>query len=121
MSLLKWALYSNSAGNISSPSAAAAIASFQDTEYHEYAKEMNQKSKEFLLKTLDDAGYEHIPSTTNFVLFPLRTDSEQFRQDMLKRGVSVRSWSFDNKEWCRVSIGTMQDMEYFAEAFNELT
>ncbi len=113
-------LYSNSAGNISSPSAAAAIASFQDTEYHAYAKKMNQKSKGFLLKTLADAGYEHIPSTTNFVLFPLRTNSEQFRQDMLKRGVSVRSWSFDNKEWCRVSIGTMQDMEYFAEAFNEL-
>ena len=118
--IAKMSLYSNSAGNISSPSAAAAIASFQDTEYHAYAKEMNQKSRDFLLKTLTDAGYEYIPSTTNFVLFPLRTNSEEFRQEMLKRGVSVRSWSFDDKEWCRVSIGTMQDMEYFAAAFHEL-
>ncbi len=116
----KMSKYSNSAGNISSPSAAAAIASFKDTAYQDYAKEMNQKSKGFLIKTLTDANYDYIPSVTNFMLFPLQSNSEQFRQDMLKQGVSVRSWSFSDQEWCRVSIGTMQDMEYFAEAFNKL-
>lgn len=118
--IAKMSQYSNSAGNISSPSAAAAIASFKDAAYQEYALEMNQKSKDFLIKTLTDAGYEYIPSVTNFMLFPLRSNSEEFRQEMLKRGVSVRSWSFSDQEWCRVSIGTMQDMQYFAEAFNEL-
>lgn len=113
--------YSNGAGNISSPSMAAAIASFQDTEYHQYAREMNQKSKDFLYQTLEGSGYEYIPSQTNFVLFPLRMDSKRFQQEMMKRGVSLRSWSFSDQEWCRVSIGTMQDMEYFAEAFSELS
>ena len=113
--------YSNGSGNIACTSIAAAIASFQDTEYHAYAREMNTKSKDFLYKTLEGAGYEYIPSHTNFVLFPLRMDSNRFREEMMKRGVGVRSWSFDNKEWCRVSIGTMQEMEYFAAAFNELS
>ena len=113
--------YSNGSGNISSPSMAAAIESYKDKEYHKYAKEMNEKSKKFLYKTLEDAGYEYIPSDTNFVLFPVRLDSNRFRGEMMKRGVGVRSWSFGNQEWCRVSIGTMQDMEYFAEAFNEIS
>jgi histidinol-phosphate aminotransferase len=113
--------FSNGGGNIASTSIAAAIASYQDTEYHAYAREMNTKSKEFLYKTLEDAGYEYVPSDTNFVLFPLKMDSKRFQGEMMKRGVGVRSWSFDNKEWCRVSIGTMESMEYFAEAFNELS
>ncbi len=113
--------YSNGDGNISSPSMAAAIESYKDAEYHKYAKEMNTKSKQFLYKTLEDAGYEYIPSDTNFVLFPVRLDSQRFVGEMMKRGVGVRSWSFSNQEWCRVSIGTMQDMEYFAEAFNEIS
>lgn len=113
--------YSNGDGNISSPSMAAAVESYKDKEYHKYAKEMNEKSKQFLYKTLEDAGYEYIPSDTNFVLFPVRLDSNRFRGEMMKRGVGVRSWSFGNQEWCRVSIGTMQDMEYFAEAFNEIS
>ncbi len=113
--------FSNGDGNISSPSMAAAIASYKDVEYHKYAREMNEKSKQFLYKTLEDAGYEYVPSDTNFVLFPVRLDSERFRAEMMKRGVGVRSWSFGNQEWCRVSIGTMQDMEYFAGAFNEIS
>jgi len=113
--------YTNGDGNISSPSIAAAIETYKDKEYHAYAKEMNEKSKQFLYKTLEDAGYEYIPSDTNFVLFPVRLDSNRFRSEMMKRGVGVRSWSFSNQEWCRVSIGTMQDMEYFAETFNEIS
>lgn len=113
--------YSNGDGNISSTSMAAAIESYKDKEYHKYAKEMNDKSKQFLYKTLEDAGYEYVPSDTNFVLFPVRLDSNRFRDEMMKRGVGVRSWSFGNQEWCRVSIGTMQDMEYFANAFNEIS
>ncbi len=113
--------YSNGGGNIACTSIAAAIASYQDAEYFEYARKMNTESKEFLYKTLEDAGYEYIPSHTNFVLFPVRIESKRFREEMMKRGVGVRSWSFDNKEWCRVSIGTLQDMEYFAEAFNEIS
>jgi histidinol-phosphate aminotransferase len=40
---------------------------------------------------------------------------------MMKRGVGVRSWQFNNKEWCRISIGRMDEMEAFAAAFKELS
>ncbi|MFN3381774.1 MAG: hypothetical protein ACK41O_20120 [Runella zeae] len=38
---------------------------------------------------------------------------------MMAEGVSVRSWAFDQQNWCRVSIGTMDEMKAFKEAFTK--
>jgi histidinol-phosphate aminotransferase len=39
---------------------------------------------------------------------------------MGKRGVSIRNWEFEGKQWCRVSMGTMDQMRLFADAFKAL-
>ena len=70
---------------------------------------------------LKKEGYDYIPSFTNFVLFPVKMDSKKFVMEMGKRGVGVRFWQFNNKEWCRVSIGRMDEMEAFAVAFKEIS
>jgi len=33
----------------------------------------------------------------------------------------VRFWKFNNKDWCRVSIGRMDEMRAFADAFKQLS
>jgi histidinol-phosphate aminotransferase len=33
----------------------------------------------------------------------------------------VRNWQFGGKQWCRVSIGTMEQMKTFAGAFREIS
>ncbi|QHT68583.1 histidinol-phosphate aminotransferase family protein [Rhodocytophaga rosea] len=106
--------------NIAATSVNAAIASYQDTEYMAYAIKKNAESKAFLYKTLKDAGYEYVPSYANFVLFPIQIDGKRFTEEMSKRGVSIRNWAFDNKQWCRVSMGTMEQMQMFAQAFKEI-
>jgi histidinol-phosphate aminotransferase len=35
---------------------------------------------------------------------------------MNDQGIAVRSWVFDNKNWCRVSIGRKTEMQSFIEA-----
>jgi len=40
---------------------------------------------------------------------------------MMKRSVGVRFWKFNNKDWCRVSIGRMDEMQAFADAFKQLS
>jgi histidinol-phosphate aminotransferase len=40
---------------------------------------------------------------------------------MMKRGVSVRFWKFNNQDWCRVSIGRMDEMQAFADAFRQVS
>ena len=46
---------------------------------------------------------------------------ERFVDEMMKRGVGLRHWEFNNKSWCRISIGRMDEMQAFAEAFKEVS
>lgn len=70
---------------------------------------------------LKKEGYEYIPSSANFVMFPIKMDGQKFRDEMSKRGVGIRVWKFNGKDYCRVSIGKMEEMEIFAEAFKQIS
>jgi len=78
-------------------------------------------SKEYLYSVLKKEGYEYIPSSANFVMFPLKMDGNKFVGEMMKRGVGVRNWKLNGADWCRVSIGRMDEMEAFADAFKQLS
>jgi histidinol-phosphate aminotransferase len=115
------ALYTEGPNSLSTTTLHAAMASYQDKEFMQEALKKTVASKKYLYSVLSAEGYTCIPSSTNFVLFPLKMDSLQFVKEMEKRGVGVRSWKFNNKEWCRISIGRMDEMEAFAAAFKELS
>ena len=106
---------------MSGPSIRAALASYQDQEFLQDALKKTLASKEFLYQTLKQEGYEYIPSSANFVMFPIKIEGKRFVDEMMKRGVGVRFWEFNNKHWCRVSIGRMDEMEAFASAFKEIS
>jgi len=113
--------YCSEGGAISATTVSGAMASYQDAEYAKYAIAKNAESKSFLYQTLKAEGYSYVPSHTNFVIFPLKMNAEKFVGEMMKRGVGVRSWAFAGQQWCRVSIGTMEDMKIFAGAFKEVS
>ena len=107
--------------SVSAPAIRAALVSYQDQVFLQDALQKTLASKQFLYETLKKEGYEHIPSTTNFVMFPLRMDSQKFVDEMMKRGVGVRHWQFAGKQWCRVSIGRLDEMQAFADAFKQIS
>lgn len=108
--------------SISATSMMAAIASYQDKEFLAGALKKTLASKEFLYESLKKEGYTYVPSSTNFVMFPLKMDGPRFAGEMMKRGVAVRSWTLaGSPNWCRISIGRMDEMEAFAAAFKELS
>ena len=117
----KLSMYTAGPMSISAPSFAAAVVAYQDKEYLQDAFNKTMESKKFLYNTLKSEGYDFIPSSANFVMFPVKMESKKFAEEMMKRGVGVRSWKFENKEWCRVSIGRMDEMQAFASAFKELS
>jgi len=119
--LLKQLELYNCDGALSALSVKAAIAAFDDKEYLKTALEKTIASKEYLYTVLKAEGYEYIPSSANFVMFPIKMDGRRFNEEMFKRSVSIRNWKFNNKDWCRVSIGTMDEMKAFAEAFKEIS
>jgi histidinol-phosphate aminotransferase len=108
--------YSAGAFNISNASLAAANASFQDQAYIKEVLEKTNASKKYLYETLKKEGYSYVPSSANFVIFPVRKDAIEFATAMDKMGIGLRSWRFAGKDWCRISIGTMDEMKAFAEA-----
>ena len=113
--------YTNGAMSISATSLMGAIASYDDIEFLEDAKKKTFASRDFLYKTLKEEGYTYIPSAANFVMFPIKMDGKKFVGEMMKRGVSIRNWEFNKKHYCRVSIGTMEEMQEFAKAFKEIS
>ncbi len=113
--------YTQGSMSISATTLQAAIASYQDREFLDDALAKTLASKKYLYEVLKKEGYDYIPSSTNFVMFPLKMDGQKFAAEMMKRSVGVRFWKFNNKDWCRVSIGRMDEMQTFADAFKQLS
>ena len=107
---------------ISHTSVLGAIASFEDTEFQAMTKKQNTACKEYLYENLTKMGYKYIPSYTNFVIFPINHMSgKDFLAKMTAKGILVRSFDIQNKPWCRVSMGTMDEMKQFVKALGELS
>lgn len=106
---------------LSLPAITAAMASYNDKPYIDEVKQKMEASKQFLYDTLKREGYTYIPSYTNFVMFPLKMEGQRFVEEMKKRGVGLRNWKLNNQDWCRISIGRMDEMQAFAAAFKELS
>ena len=106
---------------MSATSLNAAIAAYKEQDYLQEALKKTLASRQYLYDVLKAEGYTYIPSSTNFVLFPIKMKGERFVDEMMKRGVGIRSWYYNNQDYCRVSIGRMDEMQAFAAAFKELS
>lgn len=113
--------YATGMMSLSATTVAAAAAAYQEKEFLQDALKKTMASKEFLYALLKKEGYTYIPSSANFVMFPINMDGQRFSQEMNNRGVSIRTWKFNGKDWCRVSIGRMDEMQAFADAFKQLS
>ncbi len=114
-------MYTAGTFGLSATTVAAAIAAYRETDFLQDALKKTLASKEYLYSVLKKEGYEYIPSSANFVMFPLKMDGQKFVQEMMKRSVGVRNWKMNGQDWCRVSIGRMDEMQTFADAFKQLS
>ena len=117
----KLLLYTEASMSISTTTLQAAIAGYQEREYMNAVIKKTVESKEYLYSVLKKEGYTYVPSVANFVIFPIKMDGKQFTDEMMKRSVGVRFWKFNNQDWCRISIGRMDEMQAFAAAFKEIS
>jgi len=113
--------YTTQSWSVTATTLAAALAGYREEAFLQDTLKKTLASKEYLYSVLKKEGYEYIPSSANFVMFPLKMEGKKFVGEMMKRGVGVRNWKFNDKDWCRVSIGRMDEMETFADAFKQLS
>ncbi|GAB2787108.1 histidinol-phosphate transaminase [Rhabdobacter roseus] len=107
-------------GGICATSIQGAVVSYQDADFMKYSLQKTEEAKQYLYALLKSKGYTPIPSSTNFVLFPLKSDGRAFVGEMAKQGVSIKHWDYRGQSYCRVSLGTMEEMRYFGDAFQKI-
>lgn len=99
---------------------AAAKASLNDKDFAKLTRTKNNEALTFFQQYLDKKGWFHGVSRTNCVLFPAPKDGKTILTETMKRGFQIRVWDYQGKEWCRVSIGTLDEMKAFVKAFDEV-
>jgi len=99
---------------------AAARVSLQDTEFPALTRAKNNEALNYFQSYLDKKKWFHGKSRTNCVLFPAPKDGKTILAETEKRGFQIRIWDYQQREWCRVSIGTLDEMKAFTKVFDEV-
>ena len=105
---------------ISLPSVYAAMASMEDVAFKDKSRKLNKECREYVYENLNRLGFEYVPSSTSFIIFPIEMDGKPFLEKMTAEGVGVRAFEIYGKNWCRVSMGTMDEMKLFTAALEKV-
>jgi histidinol-phosphate aminotransferase len=108
--------------NVNQPAQHAALASLHETEAVEIRVEHARKGRSFLERVLGDAGLDPVPSQANFVYADVPAgDGQGLADAMLREGVIVRELTgFGAPGAIRVTVGTDEKVEFFAEALGRV-
>ncbi len=106
-------------GTVSNVSQAAAAAALNDTQHVAGTVALNNQAKKILEEGFGNLGLHYIPSETNFMMFDTETDAGWVASELYARGYRVRTgWGMP--QHIRVSTGTIQEMEGFIAALDEI-
>ncbi len=107
--------------NVSSVAQAAALASLEDPAQVERAKTLNDQSKEVMYAAFERLGLAYTKSYANFVWVDVGRDCREVFQELLKRGVIVRTGDiYGAPTHLRVSTGRQEQTEQFVATLQEV-
>ena len=97
----------------------AGIAALEDTEFKAYSLQQNEMARQYVYDLCDEMGLKYIPSHTNFVFFqtgkPINKLIDYFKQE----GIAIGRPFPPLLDWCRISMGTMEEMEAFGKVLKK--
>jgi len=107
-------------GNNNQAGLAAAKVSLEDKDFVAMTRKKNAEARQHLFNYLDSKKWAYGKSMANVVFFPAPMDGKTILEQTEKRGFQIRVWDYQDKEWCRVSIGTLEEMKAFTKAFDQV-
>jgi len=103
-------------------SIAAAKASYTDADFLSFCRQRNAEARAGFYDLLEKLGYKAVRgSQTNFVIFEVDKKPDLFVEELKKHNCLVRPFEFLNKNWIRVSMGTLEEMGKLAVAMRKLS
>jgi len=106
--------------NISVTTVAAASAALKDQAFVKDCKLKIAEARELCYKTFKELLLEYIPSYTNFILFNIGKIGPDFSQKMQAKDIFVQYRDHFGGKWCRVSMGTIDEMETFCSTLKSI-
>ena len=109
--------------NVNTFGVAAAAASLKDPKHIEEERARNTQVRDFTVKALADLGYTTADSQCNFIFTDIgkTMTAAAFRDACAKQGVMVgRDFPPMEKQWARISIGTMEEMQKATTVFRNV-
>lgn len=101
-----------SAGSVNTLGILAAVASLQDREFVQRGRETNKEAREILFTFLKKLNLSFLPSHTNFVMFRIHGEIEEFISRMGEAGIYTGRPFPPMRQYCRISMGLPEEMEY---------
>lgn len=97
-----------------------AMAALDDSEFHKFSLNKNSESKEYIYQVSSELGMRYIPSSTNFVFINTGVNINELLPKMMDQGVMVGRPFPPLMDWCRVSTGTLEEMDQWGQAMRKI-
>lgn len=105
--------------SVSRLSQAAAIASLEDQDHITNTVTLNNDAKAYCYDYFDQNALSYVPSQTNFFILETEFAAGDLASLLSQHGINVRTgWGLENH--IRVSTGTMEEMESFITALDDI-
>jgi len=100
---------------------AAAIAALDDSEFVSRTLKTVKEGLQYLYENLDEMGLEFLPTQTNFFLIKMPRKGKEIYEQMLKKGVIIRSMdSYGLPDHIRINVGLPEENKRFVRSLKEI-
>jgi histidinol-phosphate aminotransferase len=107
--------------NVNSLAQAAAIAALEDQKFLRKTVQLVSTEMDFIYKALDELAIHYYRSSANFLLIQLSKNADEVFENLLRRGIIVRSMtSYGYPDCIRVNIGLHHENLRLLEALGEI-
>ena len=98
----------------------AAKESLNDEEFYAFSLKKNKESNQRIYSLLDELNLNYVKSHTNFIFFHSKRNIKELGPQMIKKGVRIGRPFPPFYDWCRISTGTLPEVERFIKGMREL-
>ncbi len=98
----------------------AGKAALIDDEFYRFSLQKNKEARNLIESTLDKLKLPYLPSQANFVFFHANQDVAGLAKKMQEKGIIVGRPFPPLNDWCRVSTGTIEEVQLFNKALIEI-
>lgn len=98
----------------------AAKEALADKAFYEFSLQKNREAKARIYTLLDHLKLDYVESHTNFIFFHAKKDIRELGPAMLAKGVRIGRPFPPFYDWCRISTGTLEEVDVFIKGMMEI-